>query len=377
MSAKDPLLLYVLKRDTRESGFSSLDLKNNSLSSLVFSNHRYLFRKKARDGDSKLFTRQSFQEFPDLRIATSSWNDAKKLSNANPQQSEYLWGTAEQMSYYSSDGQIIEGMLLKPENLDAAQTNPLMVYFYEKDSDGIHRHRAPYPHRSVINITFYTSRGYVVFVPDIHYTVGYPGESAMRCVMPGVEKLMAEGFIDTDNIGVQGHSWAGYQISYMVTRTNLFKAAAGGAPVSNMVSAYGGVRWRTGMSRMFQYERTQSRIGATLWEKPLHYLDNSPIFRVPDINTPLLILHNDHDGAVPWYQGIELFLALRRLNKPAWLINYNNEPHWPVKFQNKVDWQTRLQQFFDHYLKGEPAPVWLKDGIPALQKGRTLGLETE
>jgi len=377
MSAKDPLLLFVLQRDTRASGFSSLNLKNNALQSLVFSDHRYNFMEKAKAGKTSLFTRQSFQEFPDLQIASDNWKDVRKLSNVNPQQSEYLWGTAEQMSYFSSDGQRIEGLLFKPENFDESRTYPLMVYFYEKNSDSFHRHRAPYPHRSVISVSFYTSRGYVVFIPDVHYTVGYPGESAMRCIMPGVEKLMATGYIDTENIGIQGHSWAGYQISYMVTRTNLFKAAAGGAPVSNMVSAYGGVRWRSGMSRMFQYERTQSRIGASLWEKPLHYLDNSPIFRVPDIHTPLLILHNDHDGAVPWYQGIELFLALRRLNKPAWLINYNNEPHWPVKYQNKVDWQTRLQQFFDHYLKGDPAPVWLRDGIPALQKGRTLGLETE
>ncbi len=162
----------------------------------------------------------------------------------------------------------------------------------------------------------------------------------------------------------------------MVTRTNIFKAAEAGAPVSNMTSAYGGIRWGTGRSRMFQYERTQSRIGGSLWEYPMRYMENSPIFWADKIETPLLIMHNDHDGHVPWYQGIELFVALRRLGKPTWMINYNDEPHWPTKFHNKKDWQIRLQQFFDHYLKGAPAPVWLKEGVPAVEKGKTLGTET-
>jgi dipeptidyl aminopeptidase/acylaminoacyl peptidase len=265
--------------------------------------------------------------------------------------------------------------LYKPEGFTPEKKYPMMVYFYERSSDGLHGHHAPAPHRSVINRSFYTSRGYLVFVPDIPYKIGYPGESAMNSVMPGVTQLISKGFVDEDNIGVQGHSWGGYQIAYMVTKTNLFKAAEAGAPVANMISAYGGVRWGSGLSRMFQYERTQSRIGGSLWEYPLRYISNSPIFEADKIETPLLIMHNDMDGAVPWYQGIELFAALRRLDKPVWLVNYNGEPHWPTKYQNKVDWTIRMQQFFDHYLKGEPAPEWIEVGIPALKKETTLGLE--
>jgi dipeptidyl aminopeptidase/acylaminoacyl peptidase len=197
----------------------------------------------------------------------------------------------------------------------------------------------------------------------------------MNAVMPGVTQLMDEGYIDRDNIGVQGHSWGGYQIAYMVTRTNLFAAAEAGAPVSNMISAYGGIRWGSGMSRMFQYEDTQSRIGGSLWEKPLRYIENSPIFWADKIETPLLMMHNDQDTAVPWEQGIELFVALRRLGKPAWLINYNAEPHWPTTLANMRDWTRRMQQFFDYYLQDAPAPVWLDEGVPAVEKGRTLGLE--
>jgi len=144
-----------------------------------------------------------------------------------------------------------------------------------------------------------------------------------------------------------------------------------------MTSAYGGIRWESGMSRMFQYEHTQSRIGASLWDAPLHYIENSPLFWVDRVTTPLLILSNDNDGAVPWYQGIELFTAMRRLGKPAWLVNYNGEPHWPLPYQKRRDWNIRMQQFFDHFLKGEPATRWIVEGVPAIEKGKTLGLETK
>jgi dipeptidyl aminopeptidase/acylaminoacyl peptidase len=211
----------------------------------------------------------------------------------------------------------------------------------------------------------------------VYYKEGYPGESAYNCVMPGVTQLISEGFVDKNAIAAQGHSWGGYQVAYLATRTNLFAAIESGAPVVNMFSAYGGIRLWTGRNRSFQYEHTQSRIGGTLWEKPIQYIENSPLFFVEKINTPLLIRHDDKDGAVPWYQGIELFVALRRLNKPAWLLNYNDEPHNLVRRANMMDLTIRMKQFFDHYLKEAPAPVWMEEGIPATEKGRTLGYEIQ
>jgi Dipeptidyl aminopeptidases/acylaminoacyl-peptidases len=203
----------------------------------------------------------------------------------------------------------------------------------------------------------------------VPYRIGYPGESAYNAVLSGVTSLIDEGFVDKDNIGLQGHSWGGYQIAHIITKTDLFKCAEAGAPVVNMFSAYGGIRWGSGRSRMFQYERTQSRIGATIWDKPLRYLENSPLFFLDKINTPVLILHNDEDGAVPWYQGIEFFVGMRRLGKPAWLLNYNGEPHWPLKLQNRKDFQLRLAQFFDYYLQGAAQPRWMAEGVPATEKG--------
>jgi dipeptidyl aminopeptidase/acylaminoacyl peptidase len=251
----------------------------------------------------------------------------------------------------------------------------MMVYFYERETDRLHSYQAPVPNRASIRYSFYASRGYLVFVPDIPYEIGYPGESALDAVVPGVLSLVARGFVDEDRIGVQGHSWGGYQIAYMITKTNIFAAAEAGAPVSNMTSAYGGIRWQSGMSRMFQYERSQSRIGGTLWEARGRYVHNSPVFFADKIETPLLMLHNDEDGAVPWYQGIEMFVAMRRLAKPVFMLNYNGEAHGLTRRPNQEDWAIRMQQFFDHYLLGAPAAAWMVEGVSAVDKGRRFGLE--
>jgi dipeptidyl aminopeptidase/acylaminoacyl peptidase len=297
-------------------------------------------------------------------------NDVK-ISNANPQQSKYLWGSVELVEWTSPDNEKLQGLLYKPENFDPTKKYPMLVYFYERSSDGLNRYISPAPSRSTINRTYCVSNGYLIFVPDIPYKVGYPGQSAMDAVMSGTLAMVEKyPFIDKDNIGLNGQSWGGYQIAYMVTQTSFFKCAFSGAPVSNMTSAYGGIRWASGMSRMFQYEHTQSRIGGTLWEKPIQYIENSPIFFVPKIKTPLLIMHNDADGAVPWYQGIEFFVALRRLNKPAWLLSYNNESHNLRRRADQKDLTIRMMQFYAHYLKGEPAPLWMVEGLPAIDKGK-------
>lgn len=322
-----------------------------------------------------MFSKESFTEFPNLWTTTTSFKSPKQVTDANPQQSDYNWGTSELVEWTSLDGKPLRGMLIKPENFDPNKKYPMIVNFYERSSDGLYRHRAPSYGRSTINYPFYASRGYVIFNPDVAYRDGYPGESAINCVIPGVTMLIEKGFIDKDNIGVQGHSWGGYQIAYLVTKTDIFKAAESGAPVANMISAYGGIRWWTGLSRQFQYEHTQSRIGGTPWEYSQRYIENSPIFNIDKINTPLLIMHNDADGHVPWYQGIEFFVSLRRLGKPSWFLNYNDEPHWPLKMQNRIDFNIRMAQFFDYYLKGEPKPVWMKSGVPAIEKGINQGYE--
>ncbi len=377
--AVDPaesMLLSVFNEKTKASGFSRDRVRSTEPpQSVVLGDERFSTPRKAKDMDRVLFSRSTYEKFPDLWVSDLSFTSMVQVSDANPQQADYQWGSAELVDWMTLDGNVLQGFLCKPDGFDPAKKYPMMVYFYERNSDNLHQHVAPEPFRSIINRTFYCSRGYLVFVPDIPYKIGFPGQSAVNAVTPGVTALVQRGFVDPERIGVQGHSWGGYQIAYMVTKTNIFAAAEAGAPVSNMTSAYGGIRWGSGMSRMFQYEKTQSRIGGTLWDAFHRYVENSPVFWADNVETPLLMMHNDQDGAVPWYQGIELFVALRRLGKPAWLINYNGEPHNLLKMENKKDWAVRMQQFFDHYLKDAPAPEWLVNGIPAMKKGKTLGLE--
>ncbi|HFB99536.1 MAG TPA: S9 family peptidase, partial [Phaeodactylibacter sp.] len=291
---KKDLFVHFFNTKNKQEGYGKWNPTTRQFKKMTGGDYAYTRRpQKARDVNVLLFTKENFQVFPDLRVV-KKWDFSKtiKVSEANPQQSEYKWGTIELYSWRSLDGQKLEGMLVKPEGFDPKKKYPMIVNFYERSSDRLHRHRAPFPHRSTINYSYYSNRGYLIFNPDVPYRVGYPGESALNAVVPGVTSLIEKGFVDAKNIGLQGHSWGGYQAAYLVTKTNIFKCAESGAPVVNMISAYGGIRWGSGMSRMFQYEHTQSRIGGTLWEYPLRYIENSPIFFVDKIQTPLLILHN-------------------------------------------------------------------------------------
>ncbi len=370
----EKLLVSVFEEPTKKGGYAWLDLNTNTLTQIQFGTYSFERPIKAKNAEQYVFTRENFNIFPDL-LYSNDLKTFKQVSNANPQQKNYNWGSIELVEWTSLDGQKLQGLLAKPDNFDPKKQYPMIVNFYERSSEGLYNHRAPFPNRSQINYTFYTSRGYVVFNPDIPYRIGYPGESAFNAVVSGATSLIDRGFIDRKRVALQGHSWGGYQIAYIITRTDMFKCVESGAPVVNMISAYGGVRWESGLSRAFQYERSQSRIGGPIWEYPLRYLENSPIFTIDKVNTPVLILSNDKDGAVPWYQGIEFFTAMRRLNKPAWLLNYNDEPHWPLKPQNRKDFQKRMQQFFDYYLKDAPMPKWMQRGVPAMEKGILQGYE--
>lgn len=371
-------LVETFNQLTYEAGFGWLQLTDGQYEPLqAFQAKNHGDFAKARLAERYIYSQSDFREFPDLRTTANLATEGVKFTQANPQQKDFAWGTNEIYEWVDNQGRTLRGMLVKPDGFDPNKKYPLLVNFYERSSEGVYRHRTPVPGRSSINYSHYVSKGYVIFNPDVHYRVGYPGESAYDCVMSGVTSLIGEGFIDRDRIGLQGHSWGGYQAAYLVTKTDLFTAVEAGAPVVNMFSAYGGIRWGSGVSRQFQYEHTQSRIGGTPWQYPLRYLENSPLFTTDKINTPLLILHNDSDGAVPWYQGIEWFTALRRLGKPAWMLNYRGEPHWPVKTPNRADFQTRMAQFFDYYLQDAPMPLWMERGVSPVERGIQQNLETK
>lgn len=339
--------------------------------------------------DPWLYTKENFTNPPDLYITQSfpigSMANEKnivaseiKLTSLNPQQKEYNWGTAELFKWTTFKGKASEGILFKPEDFDPNKKYPVVIYFYEKLSNNLYEYVDPAPTRSSINTSFFVSNGYIVFHPNISYGTGQPGKDAYDFIVSGAKSLIAKyKWIDANKIGIDGHSWGGYQGAYIITKTNMFKAAWAGAPVVNMTSAYGGIRYGTGVSRQFQYEHTQTRIGKTLWDGLPFYLESSPLFSLNKVTTPVVILHNDNDDAVPYTQGIEMFTALKRLGKKVWLINYNGEPHGVVQRKNRKDLAIRFEQFFGHFLKGEKPAKWLSEGVPAIKKGKDWGLEIE
>ncbi|MFN8239477.1 MAG: prolyl oligopeptidase family serine peptidase [Bacteroidales bacterium] len=375
---KESLMLSSFNNANKEAGYYILKGVSAADPARLVEG-KYSFTRsvsKAKKAEKIIWAKGSFEVCPELFVSNTDFTGSKKLSVTNPQQSKYNWGTVELVEWNSFDNTKLQGLLYKPENFDASKKYPMIVYFYEKSSDGLYSYMPPAPARSIINRVFAASNGYLVFVPDIPYEIGYPGKSCYNAVMSGTYAMLDKyPFIDREHLALDGQSWGGYQIAYLVTQTNLFACAYSGAAVVDMISAYGGIRWGTGMSRMFQYEHTQSRIGGTLWDKPLQFVENSPIFWMPRVNTPLLIMHNDADGAVPWYQGIEFITALRRLGKIAWMLSYNDDDHNLMKRPNMKDLAIRKMQFFDHYLKGAPMPYWMKNGLTQLEKGKKDGYE--
>jgi dipeptidyl aminopeptidase/acylaminoacyl peptidase len=367
-----PLFLRAEHQETRDTGFFRTRFGASDAPRQLAMQARGLSAPvKAKNADVYLLTGQSFTESPDLLTAGPDFATMRKVSDINPQQKQFIWGTASLVRFKNIDGVPLAGVLYKPANFDPKKKYPLLVYIYERLSQTLNRYVEP-RHGHNISIPHYVSNGYLVLQPDIVYTVGYPGQSALKAVLPAIQAVVDQGSVDEQAIGIQGHSWGGYQIAYMVTQTNRFRAAAAGAPVANMISAYDGIRWGPGLPRQFQYEIQQSRIGGTIWQYPTRFIENSPIFWADRVQTPLLMLHNDGDDAVPWYQGIEYYLALRRLGKEVYFFNYNGEPHGLRKRPNQKDYTLRMQQYFDHFLKGAPAPAWMEKGIPYLERDQAV-----
>lgn len=366
------LLLRSFNQVSKYAGFHSIQYGAGKAPELVGMYPNSFTLSKAKDAETYIVQKS------DINASELFWSNNLKqfegLTSIAKQQEPYNWLKVELVKWKMFDGKESEGLLFKPENFDPTKKYPMIFYFYERDADGLYNYRGPAPSASTVNIAYFTSNGYLVFDPNIYYKNGEPGESAYNSVVSAAKYFAKQSWVDSTKMAIQGQSWGGYQVAYLVTRTKMFAAAGAGAPVANMTSAYGGIRWGSGLNRQFQYERTQTRIGATLWSRRDLYIKNSPLFNADKVTTPLLIMHNDKDGAVPWYQGIEYFTALRRLGKKVWLLEYNDEDHNLVERRNRKDLSVRLGQFFDVHLKGAAAPKWMTEGVPAVVKGIEWGL---
>jgi dipeptidyl aminopeptidase/acylaminoacyl peptidase len=359
----DYLVLSGYHNAKKISAFYTATVGKVGVKRLLDNEKRFVRPIKAQGASQLVFQQMDYAQFPDVWLTDSTFKEPKKITNLQTQVDAFGWGTSELVEWSSTDGKPLQGVLIKPTNYERGKKYPVIVYFYELFSDLVHVFQSPYV-GSRPSFGLYASNGYVIFLPDVRYDVGLPGPSSVKCILPGVQKLIDMGIADANAIGIHGHSWSGYQTMYIITQTNLFKAAVAGAAVANMTSAYGGIRYGSGLLRTFQYEKSQSRIGPTLWERRDLYIENSPLFFADRITTPTLMMFGDDDDAVPWTQGIEMYAAMRRLGKDAIFLQYRKEPHHPRKYANRYDYAVKMKEYFDHYLKGLPAASWIRDGVP-------------
>jgi dipeptidyl aminopeptidase/acylaminoacyl peptidase len=361
-----PVYIPMHGQWTKKAGFGRIDPGKTGVTRLTWDDAAFGRLIKAREADVFLFTRETYKDYPDYCVTDGSFKDPRRLTRANPQQDKTAWcGGVRLIDYSSTKGERLQATLYLPANYEKGRQYPTIVYIYERLSDNIHRY-AP-PSASGFSLALYTSNGYAVLMPDIKYHINDPGKSAVWCVLPALDAAVATGVVDRGRVGLHGHSWGGYQTAFLITQTDAFKAAVAGAPLTNLVSMYSSIYWNTGSANQPIFESSQGRFSVQYWDDLDAYVRNSPVYHAKNVKTPLLLLHNDKDGAVDWNQGIEYFNTLRRLDKPVVMLQYKGENHGLAKPANRKDYSVRMREFFDHHLQGKPAPAWLKEGVPHLQ----------
>lgn len=364
-----PLVLSAYGDFTKKSGYWRL-VPGRAPEPLLWADKQIGGVVKAKSADRVLFTQQTFQEFPDYWVSTTAFDAPRKVTDANPHLVEYAWGSKVLIDYRNSKGQRLQATLTLPAGYEPGKKYPMLVYFYEIMSTTHHQFSMPvYDDRP--HISTYASDGYLVLQPDVVYEIGKPGSSALDCVTAAVKRVIDLGYADPKRIGLQGHSWGGYQSSFIVTQTDMFAAVVTGAPLTNLISMYNILYKSSGTVNGGILEMSQGRMGPDVTPATAHdlYESQSPVFHVRNIKTPFLILHGTEDGAVDWNQGLEFYNLARRHGKEVILLSYPGEPHHLARKENQKDFQIRMKQYFDHYLKGAPAPSWMTDGVPHVRKG--------
>lgn len=366
MPKDEPIYFSLYGDETKDRGYARLE-EDGQTQTLMYEPKMFNRLVKADSTQHYAYQVQTATDSPDFFQVDQSFEDPVALTNTNPQQENYYWADDEVITFINEDGEQLEGRLLYPANYDPDQTYPMITYIYEERSQTTHSYNMP-SRKSPYNSRRYSSEGYFVFQPDITYELREPGISAVESVVPAVEKVVATGMINEDQIGLTGHSWGAYQTTFIVTQTDLFNSAVAGAPLTNMISMYNSIYWNSGITDANIFETSQGRFPDPWWKDWDNFVENSPIFNMEDMNTPLLVEFGTDDGAVDFNQGVELYTTMRRMQNPFVMLVYEGENHGLAREENQIDYATRAFEWHEHYLLGKEAPTWITDGLPFIER---------
>ncbi|MGE3342233.1 MAG: prolyl oligopeptidase family serine peptidase [Vicinamibacterales bacterium] len=357
----------------KQSGYGRLSTTNGSttVERLVLADKSISSLAKAEKADVYIHSAQAADDSPDLFTSGADLENAVQATETNPFLSKYAWTKSELVTYTVQwKGQpktTLQGILHYPANYEPGRTYPMVVYLYEKLSDGLHRFQNP-SERDYYNGTSLTQNGYFYYQPDIIFQPGEPGVSVVESVTAAVKAVTDRGMVDATKVGVMGHSWGGFDSMYLSTHSKIFAAAVSGAGISNLISNYGSHHFSSGIAETDHIETGQQRMVVPLYEDLQRYIRNSAVFGISTMTTPMLLMTGDNDGTVYWHQSVEFYNIARRAKKNVVMLVYNGEDHGLRVKKNQVDYHRRIRQWFDHYLKGAPAEKWITDGVSALER---------
>ena len=358
---------------SKRSGYTQVSAAPGapSVTPLVFLDKRVTALAKAKRADRFVYAVEAFDDSPDYFASGATLTEAKQVTTTNPFMSDYAWGRSALIDYKTKQGVPLQGAVYYPANYDATKKYPMVVYMYEKLSDGVHQFSMP-SERSVYNAAAFTTRGYIYLQPDIVFRPRDPGLSVVESVLPAVQRVIDMGIADPNKIGIVGHSWGGFDSVFLATHTNVFKAAVAGAPITDLVSNYGNHHWSSGIAETDHIETGQQRMQVPLYEDLQAYIRNSALYTAHTMQTPLLMMFGENDGTVHWHQGVALYNVARRAGRNVVMLAYAGEDHGLRKRQNQIDYHHRIFEWFDHYLAGAEAPRWITHGERYLERERDL-----
>ena len=368
---KSPVLFTMGGKWTKESGFAKGKI-GGTIETLVFEPADLSIAGTSEDESIIAYSQSRYDAPPVYYITDTDFNDPKVTFQLNSFINDYKWGKAELVDFTNALNNKAQGILYYPADYVKGEKYPMITYVYEELSSRLHRFISP-SETNYYNPTVWTQNGYFVFMPDIEFEAGNPGVSSARTLEKAVAAVIEKGDVAADKVGLIGHSWGGYQGGFVPTQTDIFAAAVAGAGLTNLISMNLAITPAfRGSPENNHFEVGQERMVTAPWLAPEKYIENSSVMQVHKLNTPILFEVGDNDMNVNWRQGVEYYNAARRANKDFILLVYAKEGHGLSSPKNQIDYQQKILQWFGHYLKGEEAKDWIKEGIPYNQQLKEL-----